>query len=479
MEGGEDEVLIKNVEIEIKSERRSFRKYAMETSLLVVFFGWILGSTIIQNQLLEQTCLSFGYNASECSTLGENNVTKEIEEEIQPEVATINMVTNLINSIIPAVVTLFVGPWSDKFGRKKVICASFVGYSLSLTSFSVISFIADHQRVIDPWIYVLPNIPIILTGGWPTMVSAIFSYATDKSNDANRSSRLAIIDMMITFGFFTGTASSSFILELTSATTVFIISTICVTLATVYGIIFIDESVKVTNDLSTFGMIRELFTTAPVKEMLGTCFKPRPLNERRILGSLLAIIISTIFILSGLGNVFYLFVRRAFQWTLKDYTTYESATLLVSTFGGIIGITVLKKLLKFSDCSLAVVAIVSKLLDAIIKGFAVAPYEMYLASGLCLFRILLLPMCRSLISTVIPGTEIGKIYSLMTSVEAVSSLIASPLYTFVYTSTFTFFPGAFYMITVVVCVINLFLIYCASRMLKTRETLLNLYAPIN
>lgn len=481
MESDDENILSTNNESAQRAQGlfKSLRKFKLEPALIFMFFGWNLAQSIIPNQLLKQTCLCYGYNASDCSQINGRNATKEIEEHIQPHVAKLMMTSSLLNAIIPAVLSLFLGPWTDKFGRKKVICATFFGFSLTLASFCLVSFISDHREMIDPWFYILPYIPIIITGGWPTMIVSILCYVTDLTNEANRSSRLAAIEMLIFIGILFGTASSSFILNLTSPTIVFLISASCCSLASIYAVIFVDESVQVTENLSVGGQLKELFSTAPVKEMLSTCFRKRSFKERRILWCLIVILMITVFTLNGTATVFYLFVREKFNWTLKEATLFDSSSILVSIAGCFLGLAVLKKLFNFSDLSLAFLGIISMLVDSIIKASADSASEMYFATAICLFKILASPMCRSLISTIIPSNETGKVYSIASSFEAVSSLVASPLYTFIYAKTFTFFAGAFYLISAGVYAISLILAYCIFRMTRTRESLMNPYTQIN
>lgn len=309
--------------------------------------------------------------------------------------------------------------------------------------------------------------------------SSILCYVTDLSTEANRSVRIAIIEILVFVGVLFGTASSSFILASTSATTVFLIATICATIASVYALIFIEESVQVIETATACEQIKQLLSPTSVVEMLKTCFKRREFKERRILWSLITILMFSIFVLNGSGNVFYLFVREKFNWSLKDATLFDSTNLLISIIGCTIGLVVLKKMLKFSDSSIAIIAIVCALGDSTTKAFAQNGQQMYITSAIFIFKILTAPMCRSLISSVIPNTEIGKVYSIASSFEAVSSLVASPLYTLIYMKTFKYFAGAFYLITAGVYTINLILIYCTVRMRRTRESLMNPYTQID
>ena len=239
------------------------------------------------------------------------------------------------------------------------------------------------------------------------------------------------------------------------------------------------EAVQVVENVGTCGKIKALVSHAPVVDMMKTCFKRRPFGERRILWCLVVILMFTIFALNGTSNIFYLFTREKFQWTLRQATMFDSISLVISLFGCLIGIVFLKKLLNISDLTLAAIAIVSMIVDSLIKAFAQSPTTMYFASAVSLFKILSSPMCRSLISSIIPNNETGKVYSIASSFEAVSSLVASPLYTFIYAKTFTFFAGAFYLITAGVYIINLILAYSVFRLKRTRENLMNPYSQID
>lgn len=483
MESDDENILVINRDAYESAEasqgqRDKLRKFKLEPALVLIFFGWNLSSSIIPNQLLRETCLTFGYNATDCDNLN-GNKTKYIEDEIQPHVATIMMTISLLTSIIPAIMSLFLGPWTDKFGRKKVICATFIGFAMSLGCLTVVACIADQVDILNPWVYALAYIPMILTGGWPTMIVSILCYVTDLSAEASRSTRLALIEMIIFLGVVMGTASSSYILNWTSPAVVFFIGMVCTSVASLHACLFVDESVENVHLSTPCEQIRELFSPAPVAEMLKTCFKRRPFQERRILWCLILILMFTIFSLNGQGNLFYLFVREKFEWTLQQATLFDSATMLITIAGCLIGMVVFKKILGFSDLTLAFIAIVSVLIDSVLKAFAQTPMQIYIATGICWFKVLCSPMCRSLISSIIPNNEIGKVYSIASSFEAVSSLIASPLYTYVYSQTFTFFAGAFYLITAGVYLINLMLAYSVLRMMRTREHLINPYSQID
>ena len=52
---------------------------------------------------------------------------------------------------------------------------------------------------------------------------------------------------------------------------------------------------------------------------------------------------------------------------------------------------------------------------------------------------------RSLLSKVVPDTDLGKVYSMLGCLEAAIPLVASPVLTIVYNSSLETFPGAVYV----------------------------------
>lgn len=95
------------------------------------------------------------------------------------------MTKSMIESIIPAAVSLFIGPWSDKFGRKPVMLTSTFGYFLCFLLTSVMSYFSTFY-LINPWYYLITIIPIVITGGNCTLIISMFAYITDVTNQKNR-----------------------------------------------------------------------------------------------------------------------------------------------------------------------------------------------------------------------------------------------------------------------------------------------------
>lgn len=427
---------------------RKQQRWALEPALFLLFFGWFLSVSIVTNQILKQTCLyTFKFSESICDGLDDKNLTLSVEQEIQPYVANILMTTSILNSIVPTVLSLFLGTWSDKYGRKKVLNCVFVGYTTTMGWFAIVSYISHHVAVLSPWNYLFAQLPFMMFGGLPTTIIIILCYITDQTTETNRSTRITIVEIIMFTSVLIAVASSSFVLEWTDAPTLFTISFSSIFIGTLIVIFFVEETVHVKQDVKLIDQCKDLFTTEVLKQLFVTCTQPRPFKQRRILWLITVILVITNFTNHGSQTVFYLFTRQKFGWNLQDMTLYESGTMLMTVFGSIIGLVVMKKILGLSDLTMSMVSLVSLLVDGLIKTVANYSWQLYVASAIALFKLISGPMLRSILSMIVSKHEISKIYSITQSIEGIAGLGAAPLYTKTYAATFTTFPSAFNLIT--------------------------------
>lgn len=100
----------------------------------------IIVASIGTNLVIFRTCyVTLGYNISECEKLGSNNkdnFTRKLEEIVQPYANMISMMSGILGQVVPSVISLFLGPWSDHNGRKPVMLAVLTGKKYSIKSLS-------------------------------------------------------------------------------------------------------------------------------------------------------------------------------------------------------------------------------------------------------------------------------------------------------------------------------------------------------
>lgn len=96
-----------------------------------VFIKFFITGTVLADLILYRTCIdALSKNYTKCYILRSNASSKDardLEAEIEPYATTIIMVKSLIESIIPAILSLFLGPWSDRGGRRPLLLAGLIG----------------------------------------------------------------------------------------------------------------------------------------------------------------------------------------------------------------------------------------------------------------------------------------------------------------------------------------------------------------
>lgn len=131
----------------------SFGAADSNSALRLQFFMWVaqdvqvkhvkayysyISATILKSQIIYKSCTAgFGYPEAVCSLLGTknaNNETKRIEAEVQPYAARVFLTIKIVECIVPAFCGLFVGALADRYGRKPLLLASYLGESVCLLS---------------------------------------------------------------------------------------------------------------------------------------------------------------------------------------------------------------------------------------------------------------------------------------------------------------------------------------------------------
>lgn len=128
--------------------------------------------------------------------------------------------------------------------------------------------------------------------------------------------------------------------------------------------------------------------------------------------------------------------------------------MVMSIAGTLGGLYVLKHLLGTPDIVIVIFSLLFKIASTAVVVLATKGWHMYLASGIGFIGSLYGSMCRSLISKMVDKSEIGKIFAVTTALEAVSTLGAAPIYTYIYTNTYETFPSAFGLVTLIALILN-------------------------
>ncbi|XP_030385657.1 uncharacterized protein LOC115632572 [Scaptodrosophila lebanonensis] len=524
---------------------RIFHMFYIEPVVFMLLFSHTLSGTILRNQIIYQTCTTiFNYNQSDCKLLDSKNASAEInaiETELQPYVANLFLSRTLLESIVPAFCGLFIGSWSDHYGRKPLLIVSMIGFAATFLVTASISELSNFY-VINPWWYIMAAVPHSVLGGNCVFSVAAFCFISDITDTKERPYRMIFMEVLFFIGLTSGSLLSSFVYAATSASITIGISGIIVTFATLFIIFFVPESLHIRLDRDAKTKLNKenevpitacdlqldrvaidcppnfvesnenekcdspqievsspsptiksdedilaryveklpekarktlpdtdkkkkagLFSYMHIREMLNTCFTKREHHARAIIWLVTMAMFLSIFVFDGVMGVMYLFVREKFHWTVRDYTFFETVSHLVPMLGALVGFLVLRKVFRLSVVTLALLAFFSEILNNMAKGLATQAWHMYLSVALGVFRSISGPMCRTIVSNIVPPSDLGKIFSIKNVLQSFAPFFAAPLYTYVYKLSLTTYPGLFNFVSASLYFLSFVFIGCVLR----------------
>ena len=101
---------------------------------------------------------------------------------------------------------------------------------------------------------------------------------------------------------------------------------------------------------------------------------------------------------------------------------------------------------KVHDAAVGLLATCSKIVSLVIISIAWNGWVLFLGSCAGFLSAFSSIVIRSMLSKCVSKAELGKIFSLLASLEAAVPLFASPLFTFVYTQTLQSWTGAVFIV---------------------------------
>lgn len=117
--------------------------------------------------------MNFNISAANCS---DRNYTMEdgslLVDQVQSHVSTLNIYASLIKTIPSIVFVLFLGPWSDKNGRKPLMIIPIVGAILS----TLVFVLNDYHRSWPAEYLLFAETPVSVLGGESVLNLAFLRY---------------------------------------------------------------------------------------------------------------------------------------------------------------------------------------------------------------------------------------------------------------------------------------------------------------
>ncbi|RZF35312.1 hypothetical protein LSTR_LSTR003752 [Laodelphax striatellus] len=404
-----------------------------EVLAFLLLFPAGLSRGVFTNLLMETVCLSVNNMTYEiCSHV--ELIPSDVQNIIQPQVNRLLNWQVLIETILPAFCVVFLGPWSDSHGRRPLILISVLGQLLYYCVLSVQVLFSD---LLPASYYLLPSIPIGLTGGYSVLVLAVVCSITDFTTNENRAARMGTFQASCMIG--------SLMAQLLTAKVssgphgfqiTFLICAVVCFINLLYAIIYVPESVNLPRETAEVRVL----------DLFKVIAKKRPNYKRAQLYLLILANTAYFLIVFGEGDVFYQSAIKRFHWNLEKYARLSSLSLAVAGLVLIFGSYVVK-FFRISDIAAALIVVVPRIVSSIVVFLAPSDHWLYVAAVMGCVCTLLTPFYRAAVTKIVPSDELGKIFAVIIFTEALVPSVSSNIYTFAYNSLIYTHPNAVFLVS--------------------------------
>lgn len=447
-------------------------KLTAEVPLLIIYFTFMLTVSVFVNLTVYKTCYTLmGYPEVNCSRLGKytDEETEKLEQIVQPLASYVTTITEMVPNSAPFLLSLIIGSWSDKYGRKPAIL--FVLFCI-LLNFGITAIMLLFDEI-NPYMMMFASIPTIACGGSLTIVSLVLAYLNDIATPETRGMRNATFEVITVFCICIANLVSPHLLYATSYSVIYGFSAVLVVVAMAYTYQFMPESLeKKCEEKSTASKI---FSCQHFLNMFFVVGKKRKNNQRSIIMMLLTIMLVVNLVNVAESNIKTLYLRKELTWTLTDRNSFISWSSIVTIIGTLSLTFLLQKVLRIKETKLILVGIICIIGVDVLYATVQNNWFIYGSVPVGILGGLVNPMLRTKLVHIIGPGEMGKVFSFYYVAMNIFSLVFSMFYSFVYNLTIDTNPEIFNWVStgiLLLCEMLLIVVMIIewNQPLETKET---------
>jgi len=440
-------------------------KFLKNITVEPVVFFYSLGFSITMlpsaNLYFDKTCkvgsVIFGngstYHDDICDNL-DNGDFDDVQEYVQKTVATIQLVTLFVKGIPPIIFALFIGPWSDKFGRKFLIIFPLFGYVLYDLWF-LVNVIYFDELVVE---YLMLEIVQYWFGGFMCMFLGLYAYISDVSPEGSRTARIAIMDFVFFAGIAIGKGVAGIILTTYGYEVIYGAAAIMNVLAILYALFFVTESdkIRIEKGMPSYKAkdgqkptLGSMFNFNRLKESFQVAFKRREGGLRHVIVICLSLFGMYSIANNSLSPVNIPYAKAKFEWKngtdsfSEEYAKVDSIGVVFNLFAIGVLMPIMTQILKLSDLTITAVCVFSSFSGIITIMLAENYLLLYLANFLRMFSDVTTVGIRSALTKLVGSSDTGKVFACVGAIQAIVGFL-SPIYNLIYRATYDIYIGFVY-----------------------------------
>ncbi|XP_015521676.2 solute carrier family 46 member 3 isoform X1 [Neodiprion lecontei] len=422
------------------------RYVTIEPTMWLYMMAYMTTSVVEQAFYVNKACrVDHGLSEEICDNLSENDT---LQTEVQVTVSTFHQWNDIASYAFPIILALFNGNWSDRRGRKAPLVIALIGKV-------IFSFMIVVNSVLDTWtlnmILYTASLPMALLGSDVAIFASCFSYISDVSSVTHRTIRVAILDVVYLSTMPVGISLGSFLFYKVvnqSYTIMFAINGTLLIVAVIYSVLRLEMRTtpqQMPIDKGT-NILLDYFDKKHVVASINTLIKPRPERRRLYLWTLLLAMALYTFQRNEREKS-YLYTVKTFSWDVGTFSTFRTVQSSLFVVAMLFGIPIMSKVFKMRDTLIVAVGAISHASGRIFYATATEPSLFYVGAVVAALGPVVAPVLRSMMSKVVPVSERGKVFALLSVCDNAVPLVSTVLYSQLYNATVKTTPSSIYWLT--------------------------------
>ncbi|CAG0914202.1 unnamed protein product [Notodromas monacha] len=394
------------------------RNVSVEPVCFVIALAVFAEMLIIQNLTLYKICrLDFSFPANVCRHLSDPE-NHDAQSVVQPAASRFLILKSAVEHAAPFISSLYLGSWSDRFGRRWLLLLMLTGLLLDEVGHLVNSIWLDVTS--KEYILLFSSVPYSLGGGFVALRVSVFSYIADVSSTETRTMRLALLDAAFCLAGPLGNFLGSVLFSKFDFEGVFIVTILLTLLAGFMTLVFMrSDSHLISRDSAIerekLSTCKALFGVEHVRESLSVFARRRERDKHWIIWLQCFVIVVSSIAGSGEWSISYLFTRRKFKWNEYNYAWYSAIVTICAVLGNLVGLPLMAK--RMSDTGIGIFAVVVVIVTKILQALAPSGWAFNCIAFLQVLSTAKIIIGRSMLSKVTSNTELGKHFLLLREVH--------------------------------------------------------------
>ncbi|CAB4059055.1 unnamed protein product [Lepeophtheirus salmonis] len=305
-------------------------------------------------------------------------------------------------------------------------------------------------RMVKLYLYILTvSVPIMLVGGKSTSFIATTAFITDISPPRMAAVRLGILHVTQSISEPLANIVGAFLLDSGGFVVVYLFGFIFSAAAYV-SLYVCMMKYKTTITEKRKKSFRELMSPRIFIDCFKTFSKVRAGKLRMILYLSLVNLILILTSIIGEATIAYLYVRTRYKWEVTDFSFYKSIDKVTAIFFQSALIPLLSYV-NINNENFLICIIISFCLRHLTMGLAYEPWLYYAGTMLDVIGSYAFSIIRATISDILPKSEMGKVLSMVISLENIMIIISIKIYQTIWSMTDTILPGTVYFVSAFMC----------------------------